>query len=161
MFSRSRLIGSWRPVYIMNICLHCAKRWHRNPSDMWWTSTFKIGLRKIAILMCEQKVYPIRLHVNGRNDSHPNVVGPQCWGSLHPFAYACSLKFDLFQTLRNNSEKPATACKRVCKRTQSVTSNNVVSVCMHGAYGFRNLPSPFPGARAIRHSVHKNVRVYE
>ena len=110
---------------IMNTCLHSARKWHRNLSDMWWPSTFKIGLREITILMCEQKVYPIRLHVNGRNDSHPNVVGPQCWGSLHPFAYACSLKFDLFQTLRNNSEKPATACKRVCKRTQSVTSNNV------------------------------------
>ena len=107
----------------MNICLHCAKRWHRNPSDMWWTSTFKIGLRKIAILMCEQKLYPIRLHVNGRNDSQ------HCWptmlGVVAPFAYACCLKFDLFQTLHNNSEKPATACKRVCKRTQSVTSNNV------------------------------------
>ena len=110
---------------IMNTCLHCARKWHRNLSDMWWPSTFKIGLREITILMCEQKVYPIRLHVNGSDATTPNIVGSQCWESLHPFAYACSLKFDLFQTLRNNSQKPATACKRVCKRTQSVTSNNV------------------------------------
>ena len=39
---------------IMNTCLHSARKWHRNLSDMWWPSTFKIGLREITILMCEQ-----------------------------------------------------------------------------------------------------------
>ena len=55
---------------IMNTCLHCAKKRHRNLSDM-SPSTFKIGLREITIpLMCKQKFYPaIRLHVNGRNNS--------------------------------------------------------------------------------------------
>ena len=60
-------------------------------------------------------------------------------------------KFDRFQTLRNNSQQHATTCNnntitlfkegsaitynmqyhgnRVCKRTQHVTSNKVVSVC--------------------------------
>ena len=33
-------------------------------------------------------------------------------------------KFDRFQTLRNNSQQHATICKRMCKRTQHVTSNN-------------------------------------
>ena len=167
MFSRSRLIGSWRPVYIMNICLHCAKRWHRNPSDMWWTSTFKIGLRKIAILMCEQKLYPIRLHVNGRNDSQ------HCWptmlGVVASVCICMLLKVwpvsNFAQQLRKtcNSMQKGVQTNAICNIQQcwELLVNNVVSVCTHGAYGFRNLPSPFPGARAIRHSVHKNVHVYE
>ena len=36
---------------------------------------------------------------------------------------------DLFQIARNNSQQHATTCNRVCKRTQHVTANNVVSVC--------------------------------
>ena len=85
---------------IMNTCLHCAKKWHRNLSDMWWPSTFEIELQEITTLMCEQKLYPIRLHVNGRNNSQ------HCWPTM---------------------------------------LGVVASVCTHGAYGFRNLPSPFPG----------------
>ena len=38
-----------------------------------------------------------------------------------------SQKFDRFQTLRNNSQQHVTACKRVCRWTQHVTSNNVGS----------------------------------
>ena len=45
------------------------------------------------------------------------------WELLRPFAR--SKKFDRFQTLSNNSQQHVTACKRVCKRTQHVTSNNV------------------------------------
>ena len=58
------------------------------------------------------------------------------WELLRPFAR--SKKFDRFQTLSNNSQQHVSACKRVCKRTQHVTSNdvggcwlanNVTSVC--------------------------------
>ena len=45
------------------------------------------------------------------------------WELLRPFAR--SKKFDRFQTLSNNSQQHVSACKRVCKRTQHVTSNNV------------------------------------
>ena len=36
-------------------------------------------------------------------------------------------RFDQFQVLRNNSQQHATACKRVCRWTQHVTSNNAGS----------------------------------
>ena len=46
---------------------------------------------------------------------------------LSPFAH--SLKFDRFQTLRNNSQQHATRCNRGCKQTQHVTSNRDVGSC--------------------------------
>ena len=98
---------------IMNTCLHSARKWHRNLSDMWRPSTFKIGLREITILMCEQKVYPIRLHVNGRNDSQ------HCWPTmLGVVASVCIfmlLKVWPVSNFAQQLPKPATACKRVCK----------------------------------------------
>ena len=44
----------------------------------------------------------------------------KCWELL-------AEKSDQFQTLRNNKQQHPTKCKRVCKRTQHVTSNNVGS----------------------------------
>ena len=44
----------------------------------------------------------------------------KCWELL-------AEKFDRFQTLRNNTQQHPTACNRVCKRTQHVTSNSVGS----------------------------------
>ncbi|CAH3172383.1 unnamed protein product, partial [Porites evermanni] len=57
-------------------------------------------------------------------------------------------KFDGFQSLRNNSQQHATSCNRVCKRTQHVTSNNVVSVCTG-----LNLPSA-PILLVVKYDVH-------
>ena len=37
------------------------------------------------------------------------------------------LKFDRFQTLRNNSQQHRRTCNRVCKQTQHITSNNTGS----------------------------------
>ena len=48
-------------------------------------------------------------------------------------------KFDWFQTLRNDSQQHATACNRVCRQTQHVTSNNVGSC-------WPTILSPFAGA---------------
>ena len=48
------------------------------------------------------------------------TVQKKCWELL-------ALKFDRFQTLRNNSHQHATTCNRVCKRTQHLSSNNVGS----------------------------------
>ena len=50
----------------------------------------------------------------------------QCRELLRPFVR--SLTFDRFQT-HNNTQHHAITCKRVCKRTQHVSSNNVASVC--------------------------------
>ena len=44
----------------------------------------------------------------------------KCWELL-------AEKSDRFQTLHNNTQQHPTTCKRVCKRTQHVTSNNVGS----------------------------------
>ena len=63
------------------------------------------------------------MHVRRRN---------KCWKSCANGSNIVALRFgdhDLFQTARNNSQQHATTCNRVCKRTQHVTANNVVSVC--------------------------------
>ena len=51
-----------------------------------------------------------------------------CGELLRPLA---RLKFDQFQTLRNNSQQHTTqlACNNVCIRTQHATCNNIASVC--------------------------------
>ena len=57
-----------------------------------------------------------RTHANNSQQLLANNVG-----------FSRRQKFDRFQNLRNNSQKHATRCNRVCKRTQYVPSNNVVS----------------------------------
>ena len=64
----------------------------------------------------------------------PAILAPE---ASPPNEYICDMKincskcqqkkFDWFQTLRNNMQKHATTCNRVCKRTQHVTSNKVGS----------------------------------
>ena len=58
----------------------------------------------------------------------------KCWELL-------AEKFDRFQTLRNNTQQHPTTYNRVCKRTQHLSSNNVMlgvvgqqcCVRLHGA----------------------------
>ena len=55
-----------------------------------------------------------------------------CCAALHRTKKCCelsALKFDRYQTLRNNSEQHATTFNSFCKRTQHVTSNYVRICC--------------------------------
>ena len=53
-----------------------------------------------------------------RTQELPTLLAQQCWELL---------RFDRFQTLRNNTQQHPTTSNGVCKRTQHVRSNNVES----------------------------------
>ena len=57
------------------------------------------------------------------NATTSNIVGTYCI-HLHK-----AKSLNQFQTLHNNSQQYATACDRMCKQMQHVTSNNVGRCC--------------------------------
>ena len=106
----------------------CANRC--NNSQQCWDLRFIVG-RTQPITRCKPCVMSVR---------DPNNVGRAVQTDPTLLRYASGIteqkkcwellaeKFDRFQTLRNNTQQHPTTCNKV-KRTQHVTSNNVVSVC--------------------------------
>ena len=102
-----------------------------NNSQQFWDLQYIVG-RIQPISLCKPCVMSVR---------GPNNVGRAVQTDPTLLHYASTIteqkkcwellagKFDWFQTLRNNTQQHPTTCKRVCKRTQHVTSNNIVSVC--------------------------------
>ena len=101
----------------------------RNNSQHCWDLQCIVG-RIQPISLCKPCVMSVR---------GPNNVGRAVQTDPTLLRYASAIteqkkcwellaeKFDRFQTLRNNTQQHPTTCKRVCKQTQHVTSNNVGS----------------------------------